>query len=494
MPVLAARGLGFTYHRSAGPALSGLDLEAGSGELVLLAGPSGGGKSTAALGLAGLLGEAVPGDVQGRVSLGGRTILGDGADRRPGEVGLVLQDPEAHLVTLKVEDEVAFGPENLCLPPEEVRRRIEGALDSVRGRHLASRSTSELSGGEKQRVALASVLAMAPGALVLDEPTANLDPPARSEVLSAVLGLVEGGERPLVVAEHRLDALLEAATRVVVLDGGRTAWSGAPADVMAEAEPLADLGVRIPGRGDLLGLERPRAKVGGPVLAVAGLVTGFGGREVLAGADLEVRAGELVALVGPNGGGKTTLLRCIMGLQPIWDGTVEVSGLDASTSLTSELARRVGMVFQSPNHQLFESSVRRELEFGPRNLGLLDGGTERRIGELAQAFGLAQLMDTHPFRLSHGQKRRLNVASAEASSPGLLLLDEPFIGQDIRSVRALNDRLQEARRGGTAVVVVSHDLEALALMADRAVVVEGGRCRELGDPEGLKGAAAGWAS
>ena len=482
--------MGFTYRGAAGPALRGLDLAVEGGELALLAGPSGGGKSTAARGLAGLLGEIVPGTVTGKVMLDGSELL---HGHRPGEVALVQQDPDAHLCTLTVQDEVAFGPENLCLPTEEVRARVDAALGAVGARHLLGRSTGELSGGERQRVAIASMLAMEPRALVLDEPTANLDAPARAEVLKMLCELPKRLGSPVVVAEHRLDVLATASKEMVALDGGVVTWRGDPRDLEGQAEGLSMAGVRVPGRKDMLGLDRAKVTPGETVLRIKGLVAGYGdGREVLRGADLEVRAGELVALVGPNGGGKTTLLRCVLGLVRPWDGRVELAGQDATGRPTSELARRAGMVFQSPDHQLFAPTVREELEFGPRNLGLLDMAARERIGALAREYRIDGLLEVHPFRLSHGQKRRVNVASVQSSGPGLIMLDEPFIGQDIRNVRAINGRLQAAKAEGAGVLVVSHDLEALSALADRAVELVDGRAAEVDDVEGLEELAKGW--
>ena len=466
-----------------------MDLKVEGGELVLLAGPSGGGKTTAARGLAGLLGEVVPGSVEGKVLLDGSELV---HGHRPGEVALVQQDPDSHLCTLTVQDEVAFGPENLCLPPEEVHARMDAALGAVGARHLLGRSTGELSGGERQRVAIASMLAMEPRALVLDEPTANLDAPARAGVLKVLCELPGRLGSPVVVAEHRLDVLAGAASEIVALDGGAMTWRGGPGDLEGQAEGLSMAGVRVPGRRDLLGLDRTKTVPGGVVLRVSGLVAGYGEREVLRGTDMEVRAGELVALVGPNGGGKTTLLRCVLGLVRPWDGRVELAGQDVASRPTSVLARHAGLVFQSPDHQLFAPTVREELEFGPRNLGLLDMATRGRIDALAREYRIDGLLDVHPFRLSHGQKRRVNVASVQSSGPTIIMLDEPFIGQDIRNVRAINARLQDAKAAGTGVLVVSHDLEALSAMADRAVELVDGKMAEVDDVTGLEDIAKGW--
>ncbi len=402
-----------------------------------------------------------------------------------GGVGIVQQDPESHLVTLTVRDEVAFGPENLALPREEILERIGRALSTVGADHLVDRRTNELSGGEKQRVAIASVLAMRPSVLVLDEPSANLDPRGREDVLDVAMSLALDQGKAVVVSEHRLDRLVDVATEAVVLVDGKASWRGTAEEMLSDAEDLARSGVRVPGRPDLLGLVRVEVEPGEPALEVEGLVSGYGDARVLEGVDLVVRAGEMVGLVGPNGGGKTTLLRCIMGLAEAWEGSVALAGDDVTGLPTSKVAKRVGLVFQSPDHQLFEGTVRAEMEFGPRNMGLMDDALSSRMDAIATEYGLVEMMDVHPFRLSLGQKRRLNVASVQVSSPRLLMLDEPFIGQDLGSIQALNGRLQAARSEGTAVLLVSHDLEAMSRICDRAVVLEAGRTRELEDPATL---------
>jgi energy-coupling factor transport system ATP-binding protein len=278
-----------------------------------------------------------------------------------------------------------------------------------------------------------------------------------------------------------LDRIAKVASEVLVLVDGVTSWRGDPRRLNDEASDVASTGVRVPDRPDLLGIDRVVREPGEVVLSIADLVAGYRDEEVLTGLDLEVRAGETVALVGPNGGGKTTLLRCVLGLADVWEGSVRVSGMDVTRERTSTIARHAGLVFQTPDHQLFARTVRDELGFGPQNLGLDGQAVEARIDALAKAYGLTHLGDVHPFRLSLGQKRRLNVASVLVTSPRLLMLDEPFIGQDLRSIQALNANLQEARTAGTAVVVVSHDLEVLARMADRAIFIEDGAARELPD-------------
>ncbi|MCS0499038.1 ABC transporter ATP-binding protein [Protaetiibacter mangrovi] len=498
-----ARGWGWRHAGRRDPAVSGLDLVIEPGERVLLLGASGAGKSTLLHGLAGILGGAEEGEQTGALLLDGSP-----AATVRGAAGLVLQDPDTQAVLARLGDDVAFGLENQGVAPDEIRRRVPEALTAVGlGELPLDHSTTALSGGQKQRLALAGVLAMRPSLLLLDEPTANLDPEGVSEVVDAVVAAA--GPRTLVVVEHRVEAWWPHITRVVVLAPEGVIADGSPDAVVAAARAeLEEAGVWLPGAADAVPA-RPAGAPGPALLRGTHLAVGRAGRtrrdirrgrpatpEQLAAAaardvEVEVRAGRVLALTGPNGAGKTTLALTIAGLIPPVAGEVDASveladgaTRDPAAWRSRELLTRIGFVFQSPDHQFLTPTVRQELELGPHALGMNQEATARVVDELLERLRLARLARAHPFSLSGGEKRRLSVATVLATSPRVLVLDEPTFGQDARTWRELVALLAEQRDAGRAVVVVTHDralvraLDADELTLDAPRIVRDGGFRE----------------
>lgn len=469
-----ARGWGWRHAGRRRWAVSHLDLVIEPGEKVLLLGASGSGKSTLLRGLAGILGDAEDGEDAGELTVDGRPA---GAAR--GRVGLVLQDPDAQVVLARVGDDVAFGCENLGVPRDEIWRRVDASLEAVGLALPRDHPTSALSGGQKQRLALAGALAMQPGLLLLDEPTANLDPPGVVEVRDAVVRAT--ADSTLVVVEHRVDAWVDHVDRVIVLaEGGGVLADGPPDAVFAAHErTLTDAGVWVPGvhpeieRSDAAG-------AGDTLLRVRDLAVGrrrFGAREAAvaaSGIDLDVAAGRALGITGPNGAGKSTLALTVAGLLPRVEGDLaampelagSARGADPAGWSSRELLTRIGMVFQAPEHQLLSTSVRAELEVGPRALGLDAAEIDRRVTPLLERLRLTRLAAVNPFTLSGGEKRRLTVAAALATRPRMLVLDEPTYGQDARTWRELADLLARLRDEGSAVVFVTHDLALVDSIAD----------------------------
>ncbi|SFF36644.1 ABC transporter ATP-binding protein [Curtobacterium sp. YR515] len=508
MTVAAARvtfsDWGWRYAERDAWAVRGVDLTVEPGERVAIVGPSGAGKSTLLRAVAGVLPDEPDATDDTAASVQG-SVLVDGAEPRAvrGRVGLVMQDPEAHTVMSRVGDDVAFGCENAGVPREETWQRVRSALDVVGLDLPLDRSTTMLSGGQRQRLALAGVLAMRPGALVLDEPCANLDPSGVVQVHDAVRALLDETGCSLLVVEHRIGTWLDLVDRLVLLEpAGGVAADGAPADVLAEHGPaLTAAGVWVPGSEPERGSARrgtrtpPRAGEmhgtvrGGPhafrplgdrdpvLLAARGLGTARGKRQpVGSGIDLDVRAGRVLAVTGPNGIGKSTLGLTLAGLlRPaagsLRAGTALADGIgDAPAAWTSrQLAGRIGTVFQDPEHQFVARTVREELAVGPRALGAAD--VDARVDELLDAFGLAHLADANPFTLSGGEQRRLAIGTVIASRPPVVVLDEPTSGQDRATWQAVVERLGELADAGTAIVAVTHDRDLVrALDADEVVL------------------------
>ncbi len=469
-PAVQADGWGWRHWGRDGWAVRGLSLRVERGERVLLLGASGAGKSTLLQGLAGVLGGDDEGEREGRLLVGGVT-----PERARGRVGLVLQDPDSQVILPRVGDDVAFGCENLGVPAAEIPSRVTAALAAVGLDGLPlDRATNALSGGQKQRLALAGVLAMRPEVILLDEPTANLDPDGVREVRDAVARVLAETEATLVVIEHRVEIWQGLVDRVVILEpGGGVLADGTPATVLGtHGETLAAQGVWVPGFPPAVPSRRrgadPRELVTTSDLAIARTRNAVLGT----GIDLAIRAGESLAVTGPNGAGKSTLGLTLGGLLAPADGEVLAPALAAGLDprpirwKSRQLVTRIGTVFQDPEHQFVTNTVHDELALGPRTIGLSEAEVRARIDPLVERLRLGALLDANPFTLSGGEKRRLSVATALATRPEVLVLDEPTFGQDSRTWSELVALLAELLDAGSAVVAITHDAEFVAALAD----------------------------
>ena len=421
------------------PALNAVSETIDAGETVVITGPSGCGKSTLCRTLAGFIPEMIPARVAGDVRIGGTSLWSTDVETLAENVGFVQQDADSQICTLNVWQEVAFGPENLCLPVGEVRDRVEEALRLVEIDHLRNRQTTSLSGGEKQRLAIASILVMRPSILLLDEPTANLDPQGARRILALLGRLTRDQGMTLVVVEHRIRPILSLDPRLVVLDRGqvverhraRRRWD------------LGQLSLR-----DVWSVRRGSSTPRRRDLAARGLSFGYE-KPLFEGLSFRVSGGEILGVIGPNGGGKTSLLRLVAGLEAPHSGGI-VGAEHAS----------IGFAFQHPHHQIFERTVERELR--------LDGSlSDDALTERLRRSRLDGLAKVPPLSLSLGEQRRLTLMTALARRPDLLLLDEPFIGQDRRNVAWIIEQICAVRDRGGIVIIVSHDIPLIGALADR---------------------------
>ena len=471
-----ARGWGWRHAGRKNAALSGVDLDIAPGERVLVLGPSGSGKSTLMGGLAGLLGGAEEGEATGTLTVDGVAP----ADAR-GRVGLLMQDPEAQVVLARVGDDVAFGMENLGIPREAIWPRVEESLSAVGLDVPLHHSTTELSGGQKQRLALASILAMGPGLLLLDEPTANLDPSGVAEVRAAVEAVVERTGATMVVVEHRVDVWAPLVDRVIVVADGRIAADGPLREVLdQQGEALRERGMWLPG-DDVAAEVGPAPEVApassedAPIARVTDLSIGYDkASPVRSGIDLTLERGVSTCIVGANGAGKSTFALTLAGLLPPLAGTVEVETSDGTRGdphewSSKQLLGRMSMVFQEPEYQFLASTVAEELAIGPRAAGMSEAEIAPLVEEHMDALGLAKLARANPMTLSGGEKRRLSVATALISAPELLILDEPTFGQDRGTWLGLVRLLRAALERGVTLVSITHDPAFVAAMGQRVV-------------------------
>jgi energy-coupling factor transport system ATP-binding protein len=477
------------------PVLRDVRLTVPEGELALVVGRTGSGKSTLLRAVNGLVPHFSGGTLTGRVLVDGR----DTRDHRPRDladvVGLVGQDPLSGFVTDNVEDELAYGMESLGLPADVMRKRVEETLDLLGLADLRGRPLTDLSGGQQQRVAIGSVLTTHPRVLVLDEPTSALDPLAAEEVLATLQRLVHDLGLTVLLAEHRLERVVQYADRLVLVPGGaRPLRSGTPEAVLRDspvAPPVVELG-RIAGwdplplsvrdarrnardlRARLAELAQPEpapaAAEAEPVARVEDLVVSYGRVPALQGVSAAVAPGEVVALMGRNGAGKSTLLKALVGMKRPTSGRLLVDGQRPPDLRPRDLLRHVGLVPQVPGDLLYESSVGRECAQSDRDAGLAAGSTLALFEQLSPGVPLAQ----HPRDLSEGQRLTLALAVVLASGPRLLLLDEPTRGLDYTAKHRLVEILRDRAEAGHAILLATHDVELVAEVATRVLVIADG--------------------
>ena len=464
-----ARGWGWRHPGRRAWAVRGLDLSIGAGERVLLLGASGAGKSTLLSALAGALDNSGGGESEGELRVDGRP-----PHEARDATGIVFQDPETQIVMARAGDDIAFGLENHCVPTAAIWPRVHRALAQVHFPYPEDRSTAALSGGEKQRLAIAGVLALRPRLLLLDEPTANLDPAAAATVRDTIADL---RDITLVLVEHRVAEALPLVDRVIVIEaGGGVIADGPPREVFErQGARLAELGVWTPGPAPSPAARR--TTFGGEIAQATDVAFRYPAVDAwaLAGVDLSVRAGEAVAITGPNGSGKSTLALIVAGLLRPVRGRVALGDAEPWSLPARRLVERVGTVFQDPEHQFVTGRVDEELMVGPLRAGRHAPDARRIAADLLERLHLAHLAAANPFTLSGGEQRRLSVATALATAPPLLVLDEPTFGQDRRTYAELVALLAGHCDGGGAALFATHDEDLVTSLADRTVRLQAGR-------------------
>jgi energy-coupling factor transport system ATP-binding protein len=531
------RNISYAYEGETEDVLRNVSLTVRDGEFVLILGPSGCGKSTLLQLLNGTIPHTLRGRLEGEASVCGKPILSTKVASFATEVGMVFQDPEAQIINTRVRDEVCFGLENLCRPAAEILERQREALDFVGLDGFGDRSIFDLSGGQKQRVSIAAVLAARPRLLVLDEPTANLDPAGMAEIFAVLERLNREAGTTIVMVEHRVDELADRVSRVLMMDRGSIVFDGTPREAFSQRRVAhSEENAAVPtsawfpqacefalALGDRMG--RPVDATGMPLNvseAVAfadrciGMATAttqppaplstcpstandpaflrvkqlsFGYEKklpILSDIGFDVGRGEMIALCGRNGSGKTTLARLLMHINAPPRGTIWLEGRDVADLSAREISSEIGYVFQNPDHQFVTDRVWDEIAYGLKVRNYADNAVAERVGEVLDIVDLTRYRDRSPFSLSLGERRRLSVATMLVLEPHLLVLDEPTIGQDherAQQLMGLMARLRERYR--TSILMITHDVRLVAEWADRALVISGGRLPFDGSPEAM---------
>jgi energy-coupling factor transporter ATP-binding protein EcfA2 len=459
-------------------ALQDISLDIGDGECVLVTGPSGCGKSTLARVLCGLIPHAIPALVQGQVLVDGLDPCTRAIPEMAQRVGMVFQRPASQLFHLRVEDEVAFGPRNLGLSEAEVKERTEWALKVTGIYALRNDKPTQLSGGQKQCLAIAAALAMRTNILLLDEPTASLDVPNTHRVIETLSTLHHDFGITILLIEHRLAEAAQLAQRVILMEKGQIISNSDSPDIFADRQLRLRLGLRRPVEEpsisweNLIKSNHNHSQERQPLLELKGVTAGFNGHAVISDIQLRLYSGEFIALVGDNGAGKSTLAMVAAGLIKPLSGTVRYKdgskprpGLD------------VGLLFQDPQDQLFTDSVREEVAFGPINYGRFD---PQRLTEILQQADLSDIQGRRPLALSVGQQQRTALAACLSLLPRLIILDEPTLGQDWGHLQRLMDYLKALQHQGITILLITHDYKLVHRYAEKILLLKDGRIEMMG--------------
>lgn len=491
---LVVENLSFRYRDRQGAAIHNLSFTVEQGEVLLIAGASGCGKTTLIRCVNGLIPRSYKGEMSGKVLVFGEDVGGWKLSQISQKIGTVLQDPERQILGTKVLNEVAFGLENLGLPRGEILRRVEEALEFLRISHLRSRETFNLSGGEKQKVALAGILAMRPSIILLDEPLASLDPASAQDTLDAVRALADQGMSVLMV-EHRVEDVLRIKPeRVMFMSEGEIRYLGGAAglfnaanyheiklpagDVVERARrdpPPAEIQV-LPGAANLQGESEALVKFEDVAFGYEPAA------EVLHGINLQINRGDVIAVLGPNGAGKTTFVKHAIGLLKPKSGRVLVGGRDTREASVAEIAGALGYVFQSPSHMLFAPTVYDELAFGPTNMKHSKRQIEQEVKEALEIVNLSDKENDPPLALSFGQQKRVSIAAILAMRSRILVMDEPTAGQDYQNYMNFMDAILQMPVF-EAILFITHDVDLAAIYANRVLMISGGNLIADGKPQ-----------
>ncbi len=507
------------YEEGEKEALKGVDLKVRKGETVVITGPSGAGKTTLCRCINGLIPHFYSGELKGNINVCGMETKTSTMTDISRKVGICFDNPSNQLFCATVFEEVAFGPQNLCRTKDELMERVSEALRFCRLKKYKDKNPHALSGGEKQSVAIAALIAMGPEIFILDEPTANLDSFGTMLVLDALRKLTGIEKKTTVIVEHKLQYTLPIADRLIILDNGEILADGPPRKVLCDTELLQETQIQVPyvtslahklskkigehnlpitfDEGtkflkELLNkkklkptLAKPNVsqskKQRSPIITCKDVWYEYpDGTVALKGINLEIYEGEFLGLIGKNGSGKTTLAKLFNGLYKPTEGNVVVDTMDTKNTQIERLASTVGYSFQNPDDQIFAKTLQKELAFGPKNLKLPPEEVQRRVDEVAREVGIYEYLDRNPFLLSQGLRQRVAVASVLTMNPKVLVIDEPTTGQDYVRCKIIMNLAKGLHDKGKTVIVISHNMDLIAEYCERLVVMLNGQVLAVG--------------
>lgn len=511
----------WTYRKTETPAITNLNIEIKPSEIIFITGPAGAGKTTLCRFINGLIPHFYTGKLEGKVVVRGMDTAEYPPEILCGHVGLIFDNPSNQLFNLTVYDEIAFGPENLCIPPDKIREIVADALKFCRLETYVDKTPHHLSGGEQQACALASIMAMRPQIYVLDEPTANLDPYGTELVFDRVEDLFRTEKKTGIIVEHKLEQISKLADRMIVLDQGKIILEGKPREVMQSVDKLSQLGLKVPQVTLLaynlqkkgINLQNLPTSLEEGIKTISGLLdqgrlevtdknadqrgenvvektpnekevlidcqdiwyTYPDGTEALKGVNLKIHKGDFLGLIGKNGSGKTTLAKIIKGLYSPTKGKVLVSGTDLFEKTGIDRAKTVGYVFQNPDDQIFSKTIRDEIGYGLKFLKLSKDAEDKLINKAAATMELQDHLDKNPFDVSQGLRQRVAIASVLVFEPEIFIIDEPTTGQDFARSKIIMDMVRALHGIGKTIIIVTHDMELIAEYAKRLIVMKSGK-------------------
>lgn len=519
-PIIRIENLSYAYRGyEDSPVLNNINLDIQQGEFFAIAGRTGSGKSTLCYAINGLAPHSFGGKMEGTVHVAGVNTLEATIPELSRKVGIVLQSAEAQIVGLTVEEDTEFGLENIALPVDEIKERARNALDLVGMLPFLESSPWNLSGGQKQRLAIAAALAFRPEVLVLDNPTAELDPVGKADVLETIARLNQEHNITIVIIDQELHEIIPFAGRIAILDKGAIAIIGTPEYVLDQADIVREIGVKLPdvtevayqlrkvgkwpgklpitleagldgmskllkASGELIIPTRPQKELGESLIEISDVEFSYSeGPKIIRGVDLTIRRGEFVAVMGQNGAGKTTLVKHFNGLLKPENGKVIISGMDSAEKTVAQLSTRVGYVFQNPDHQIFSKSVAEELAFGPENLGWSKDKIEQAVTNSLADLNMQDQGDAEPFFMGLAERKLIAIASVLIMEPEILVLDEPATGADYSIALQIMRYISKLHESGLTVIVITHDVSLVANYADRLIVLQDGKIALDGLPE-----------
>lgn len=516
--IIKFEDVSFRYAKSKRRVLKNIDLEIQEGEFVVITGPTGAGKTTLCEMMNGIIPNFVKGDLKGKIDIAGMDPQKTKVSTMAQTVGLVFQDPNTQLFGMTVEEDIAFGATNLGYDYEECMKRVNRSVEDLNLHELLGRKPMELSGGQKQSLAIAGIYAMLPKIIVCDEPTSMLDPVGKRNVFSLVKNINKKYGITVVLVEHVMSEVVRYADKVVVMDKGSIVMQGSVTEVFSQLDRLNELGLNVPQSielsmrlkekgyvpdislipdtliADLKKLTPKNTVHRDPPAPVntAGTETAIdvdhlvfsylGDKNQVDDVSLKFKKGDFVAIIGQNGAGKTTLCRSIIGLLKPSSGTIKVADIDVSTKSVAELAATVGYCFQNPDEQIFKDSVEDELYFGARNLGRDDEHTKERIEQIMKDVGLERYRNVWPKYLSKGERQRLTMGSIIAMDPDIVIVDEPTTGQDWRETIWIMELLKKINDEGKTVIIITHNMEIVCRYCNRVLTMRHGQVLLDGTP------------